>query len=140
MYCEAAGKPWLFVAAPGVKPLPRDLADNELYPLHVALLPDNYPEQCKFTPHPHKHICFMGDDGMASVWAPITSKPFLDYVLDWMGKDGLDLYGAGVEHIRTALEPVRAELADELTEVERTLMNDPSKWARPKTSAWCMVE
>lgn len=59
MYVKAAGNGWQFVPIPGVAPLPREVADDEYYPLHVGLFPDTYPN-CKYSSYPHKHIRFMG--------------------------------------------------------------------------------
>jgi hypothetical protein len=139
MYIEEPGHGWQFVPIPGVLPPPREFGDNEYYPLHVKLVPDTYPENCPHT-QPHQHICFMGDDGRAWVWAPIESKPFLDHVLDWFGSKEPSMYGAKVEHIRQALEPIRAELPDEMTAQERALVEDPKQWDRPATSYWVMLE
>lgn len=137
-YTEAAGHGWQFVPTPGVAPLPRYLSENEYYPLHVRLTAWEKEGGCRCRPkYPHKHIEFMGDDGVASVWAPIESKPFLDHVLTWIGSRDEFLYDAGIEHIRTALKEQRAELLDELTEREQALIDDPAKWNRPATSYWC---
>lgn len=139
MITEAAGHGWQFVPAPGVLPLPRELAEDEYYPLHVALWDSKRPEHnCEYG-YPHKHLMFMGDDGIASVWAPIESKPFLDYVLNWIRKSGEYFYGAGVEHITKALVREREELANALTPREQALMHDEAKWQRSVISAWCML-
>jgi len=140
MYTEVPGHNWQFVPVPGVLPLPRELADNEWYPLHVALFPDKYPENCKHSSYPHKHIVFMGDDGIASVWAPIESKPFLDHVLAWIESTDTNLYDAKIEHVRKALEPQRAELLADLTPREQALIGDPANWQRRPISAWVMLE
>jgi hypothetical protein len=140
MHTEAAGHGWQFVPIPGVAPLPRELKEDEYYPLHVALFPDKYPENCKHSSYPHKHIVFMGDDGIASVWPPIESKPFLDHVLQWFADQKPWMYGAEIEHIKTALEPQCVELLDQMTPREQALIDDPAQWERPATSHWVMLE
>lgn len=140
MHTEAASGRWLFVPIPGVAPLPRELGEDEYYPLHVALLPDRFPEQCEHASRPHMHIVFMGDDGIASVWPPIESKPFLDYVLAWFAQKEPWMYGADVDHISAALQPHRAELLEEFTPHERQLMSDKALWDRPATSHWGMLD
>ncbi|MBM3261158.1 hypothetical protein FJY93_01940 [Candidatus Kaiserbacteria bacterium] len=128
-YLEAIGRGWEFVPIPGIAPLPREIEDDEYFPLHVGLFPDTYPENCSFSSYPHKHICFTGDDGNASIWAPIESRPFLDYVLDRVFTTQIkgDLYGAKIEHVRMALEPLCKELFEEITSREQALIDDPAR-------------
>ena len=139
MYVEEIGNGWRFVAIPDVAPLPREVSEHEYFPLHVGLFPDTHPENC---PHaqPHKHIRFMGDDGEAAVWAPIESSPFLDHVLRWFESKDCFMYGASVEHIRQALDPLRADLLEKMTPREQALIDDPKQWDRPATSYWIMLE
>lgn len=137
-YCEEAGHGWRFVPIPGVKPLPRMLNDDkEYYPLHVMLTePDKKKKGQK---HTFYYMQFMGDDGIATVRHRIESKPFLDHVLTWLENTMGWMYGANIEHIRTALEPERGKLVDIMTRRERDQIADTSHWEK-SDMVWVMLE
>lgn len=139
-YMEVVGRGWREVPVPGKKPLPRIITDDEYFPLHVGLFPDEKESRCKYREHPHKHIRFMGDDGNSGIWAPIESKPFFDHVFNWFISKEKWMYGASMENIRKALERDRAELLEFMTPRERSLINDQSKWAGDPVGVWVMLE